>query len=135
MSERDAALFANEAFYAAINSRDAAAMDSLWLRSESVTCIHPGWDILIGTEEVLESWHRILSHDASPKIACRNAEALIHGDVAVVVCYEEIDGQLLAATNLFRRDGRSWRMIHHQAGPTAAHLPPEEEPARVPKPN
>ena len=41
--ERDAVLFTNEAFYRAFADRDLAAMDGLWSRHGSVTCIHPGW--------------------------------------------------------------------------------------------
>ena len=135
MSEREAVLFANEAFYLAIANRDTAAMEQLWAEAVRVACLHPGWDALVGRGEVLDSWRRILSHDAAPKIICRQPEVLIHGEVAIVVCYEDIEGQLLVATNVFRRDGRSWRMVHHQAGPTAARLPPEEDAPRAPKPN
>ena len=135
MSERDAVLFSNEAFYLAIADRDVGAMERLWARSSDVACLHPGWGALFGRDEVLDSWRRILSHDEAPKIVCRNPEVLMYGDVAVVVCYEDIEGQLLVATNIFRREGRGWLMIHHQAGPTAARLAPKEEAAEPPKPN
>jgi ketosteroid isomerase-like protein len=134
MSEQDAVLFANEAFYLAIASRDVEAMIRIWAE-DPVSCLHPGWAALVGRADVLESWERILSHDAAPKIICRKPRVLLHGEVAAVVCYEEIDGEFLVATNLFRREGRQWRMVHHQAGPTAAQLPPEEPPHGGPKPN
>jgi hypothetical protein len=42
-----------------------------------------------------------------------------------VVCIEIIEGSaLLAATNVYRRAGGAWRMVHHQASPIA--LPAEE---------
>lgn len=134
MSEQDAVLFANEAFYLAITSRDVGAMTRLW-GDEPVACLHPGWAALFGRKDVLASWQRILTHEASPKITCREPRALIHGDVAVVVCYEEIEGELLVATNIFRHEGRHWRMVHHQAGPTAARLSPEEPAPSAGKPN
>ncbi len=134
MSEHDAVLFANEAFYLAIVNRDVDAMRRMWAE-EPVACLHPGWAALVGRRDVLDSWERILSHEASPKIVCREPRALIHGDVAVVVCYEQIERDLLVATNIFRRDGRQWRMVHHQAGPTAAQLPPEEPAPTAAKPN
>ena len=46
----------------------------------------------------------------------------------VVVCYEEIEGQFLIATNMFVRDGPLWKMIHHQSGPTQGRPPPPDEP-------
>jgi ketosteroid isomerase-like protein len=135
MSERDAILFANEAFYLAITHRDIDAMSQVWAERGPVACLHPGWAALYGREEVLDSWRRILSHDEAPKIICREPQVQVHGDVAVVVCYEDIDGQLLVATNIFRREGRSWQMVHHQAGPTAARLQRREQPKSAPKPN
>lgn len=134
MSEHSAVLFANEAFYLAINHRDIEAMKQLWADGP-VACLHPGWAALLGRDDVLDSWQRILSHDAAPKIVCRQPRVLIHGEVAVVVCYEQIERDLLIATNIFRRDGRQWRLVHHQAGPTAARLPPEEPAQAATKPN
>jgi SnoaL-like domain len=135
MPERDAILFANEAFYLAIAHRDVDTMDRLWAQGVPVACLHPGWAALYGREEVLDSWRRILSHDEAPKIICREPQVLMYGDVAAVVCYEDIEGQLLVATNIFRREGRSWLMVHHQAGPTSARLARRDEPRTAPKPN
>lgn len=137
MSQRDAVLFANEAFYRAFADRDFASMDGLWSREAPVACIHPGWGALTSRREVLESWRRILANESSPKIACRGARAFLYGETALVICYEEIGDSVLVATNAFRREGRAWKMIHHQAGPTA-HVPgedDEEEAAGSPRPN
>ena len=134
MSEHDAVLFANEAFYLAIANRDVDAMRQLWAE-DPVACIHPGWAALMGRNDVLDSWQRILSHETAPKIVCREPRALIHGEVAVVVCYEQIERDLLVATNVFRRDGRQWRMVHHQAGPTAARLAADAPAQKKAKPN
>ena len=46
--------------------------------------------------------------------------AFVLGAVAYVICFEDLDGGYLVATNVFVREGSLWRMIHHQAGPTAA---------------
>ena len=43
MSELDAILFANEAFYHAFADGDSAAMEALWASQTPVCCIHPGW--------------------------------------------------------------------------------------------
>ncbi len=134
MSEHDAVLFANEAFYRAFVDRDAAAMEAVWASGEPVACIHPGWPPLSGRESVLESWRRILANPDSPMVACRQPTAFLYGDVAFVICYEAVGDAALVATNVFRREGRQWRMVHHQAGP-APSLPPEEEAEAPPRPN
>ena len=48
MSDEEAVLAANEAFYRAFAARDFAAMDALWAAEAPVACIHPGWDALVG---------------------------------------------------------------------------------------
>jgi ketosteroid isomerase-like protein len=130
-SELAAALAANEAFYKAFASRDHAAMERLWAREASVTSIHPGWGPLYGRKAVMDSWAGILANPAAPKIKCLGAKAILHGGVAVVLCYEEIELDLLVATNLFIKEGDTWKLVHHQAGPTVAR--PEGSPGKVPR--
>ena len=126
MSDRDALLFANEAFYRAFADRDMLAMEDVWSSTDPVACIHPGWGALTGREQVLESWAAIIANPDSPDIRVHAPVPHILGDTGFVICYEEIAGQYLIATNVFVRDGRLWRMVHHQAGPTAAVPQPEE---------
>ena len=120
MSDADAILFANEAFYRAFADRDSEAMLELWSRTAPVACVHPGWGALFGYEAVMESWLGIIRNPQSPAILCHDAHARQYGDTAAVICFEEIQGNYLIATNLFIREGRLWKMVHHQAGPTAA---------------
>ena len=125
MPDSEAVLFANEAFYRAFADRDVAAMEALWSRAAPVACLHPGWGPIFGRDEVMASWAAIVAAPGAPDIRCHAPRAHILGDVARVVCFEEIAGSLLVATNLFVREGRLWKMVHHQAGPTAAAPPPE----------
>ena len=127
MSDVDALLFANEAFYRAFADRDRDAMDAIWGDREPIVCIHPGWDLLSGRDEVMQSWAAIMGNPNSPDIGCHATVAHSKGDVGVVICYEELDGQFLLATNMFVRDGRLWKLIHHQSGPTEGRPPPPEE--------
>ena len=127
MSDIDALLFANEAFYRAFADRDAQAMDAVWGEREPIVCMHPGWDLLTGREAVMRSWAAIIANPRSPDIGCHAAVAHAKGDLGVVICYEELEDQFLLATNMFLRDGRLWKMIHHQSGPTQGRPPPEED--------
>ena len=117
MSECEAVLFANDAFYLCFAGEDVDGMDALWASDAPVTCIHPGWEALYGREEVLESWRSIIAGGA-PNIRCREPEVSIYGDFANVICFEEMDGGYLIATNTFVREAGQWKMVHHQAGPT-----------------
>jgi ketosteroid isomerase-like protein len=130
MSDTDAVLFTNEAFYRAFADRDEAAMDDLWSASAQVACLHPGWGPLMGREDVLSSWMAIIRNPESPAILCHDARAHVYGDTAYVICFEEVAGNVWVATTGFVREGRVWKMVHHQAGPTSVRPDPESgEPA------
>ncbi|MBI3451904.1 MAG: nuclear transport factor 2 family protein [Rhodospirillales bacterium] len=134
MSEYDATLFANEVFYRAFADRDFAAMEEIWSSGATVVCIHPGWTALVGYTEVMASWRRILANRNAPAIACHQAEAFVYGEVAFVVCYEQIDDNFLVATNIFRRENGRWKMVHHQAGPSAPPPSDDDEDSDEPAP-
>lgn len=119
MSDSETVLFANEAFYRAFADRDLAAMEAVWSHAASVSCLHPGWGPLYGRGDVMASWAGILSSPGSPKIRPHAARAMVHGDTALVVCFEALGAAFAIATNVFVREGSLWKMVHHQAGPTS----------------
>ncbi len=105
-------------------------MEELWAEVATVAVIPPGWQALTGRQEVLESWQAILEGPNSPEITCHGASAHVCGDVAYVLCYERVGDAFLVPTNIFAREGSAWRMVHHQAGPTAiTELPDESDSA------
>lgn len=129
MSDTDSVLFANEAFYRAFADKDLDIMADLWSRDSPVSCLHPGWGPLFDRSEVISSWAAILSGPESPNIRCVNPRVLLHGDVGTVICFEQLPGGTLVATNMFVREGSLWKMIHHQGAPTSAEIPVEETPS------
>ncbi len=124
MSDEEAVLAANREFYRAFAERDFAAMDALWARETPVACIHPGWDVLLGREPVMESWGAILGGPGAPQIRCEAPQVFVLGEGAFVICREVLGEQgRLIATNVFAREDGVWRMVHHQAGPARAPAP------------
>ena len=120
MSDQESILFVNEAFYRAFADRDIEAMNNLWSNKVSVSCIHPGWQPLFDRREILKTWKAILTSPDAPVIRSYNENVNIFGDTASVICIEELTEGILAATNIFHREGSLWKIIHHQAGPTSA---------------
>ncbi len=118
MSDQEAVLAANEAFYRAFAERDLPAMVALWSRRAPVACIHPGWNPLTDREAVMDSWAGILGGESSPDIRCLGPVAFVNGDTAFVICTEVLDDGFLVATNIFVREAGGWTMVHHQAGQT-----------------
>ncbi|HEY4682244.1 MAG TPA: nuclear transport factor 2 family protein [Candidatus Acidoferrales bacterium] len=116
---------ANRRFYLALEGLDLERMDRVWLHDDSVKCVHPGWELLSGWEEVRESWARIFENTGRMQVIISNVEVQMLGDVAWVVCNEKItsttdkgfDTALIQATNIFVRRGENWLMIHHHASP------------------
>ena len=113
-------LAANDAFYAAFNRKDAEAMDAVWSRSPEAGCIHPGWNLIRGRGEVIESWASILGNPNQARIVVGGASVTVLGDVAIVVCRELVAGSPLAATNVFVREDGAWKLLHHQSGPVTS---------------
>jgi ketosteroid isomerase-like protein len=121
MSEQDDILAANAAYYQAFTHADFTQISRIWA-DDDVSCVHPGWPVLVGRRAILESYRNILGNPDQDPIEPHNATAMIHGDEGRVICVELIAGTAfaLAATNWFRRVNGAWRMIHHQASPIAA---------------
>ena len=130
MSDADAVLFANEAFYRAFSDRDVEGMDMIWSREAPVSCLHPGWGPLHGRDEVMASWTAILSSPNAPAVRPQAARTTVLGDVAFVICFEALGDEFVVATNMFVREGSVWRMVHHQAGPTSERPPAEAAESR-----
>ncbi|TDI62449.1 MAG: DUF4440 domain-containing protein [Alphaproteobacteria bacterium] len=109
-------LSANEAFYDAFVAGDMQAMSAVWAAQTPITCLHPGWAPVAGREAVLESWRGIVESPQRPIIECHQPSVGIHGEMAIVLCYESLGGGFLFATNIFVQEDGAWRMIHHHAG-------------------
>ena len=131
MTDSDAVLAANLEFYRAFAARDLAAMNALWARRAPVACLHPGWTALTDRDAIIQSWEGILSSPDAPRIACFDEQVLLYGDVALVLCEEELDGGTLAASNLFVREDGEWRIAHHHAGQIVRRHAERRRPSRL----
>ena len=114
---------ANLRFYEAFGSLDIDLMERVWETSDRVLCIHPGWQLLMGWEEVRKSWERIFYNTTLMHFTITGAQVIIQGDSTWVSCIENITSVVDAratnlavqATNIFVRGEGGWRMVHHHA--------------------
>jgi ketosteroid isomerase-like protein len=118
MSEENAILAANAAYYRAFATGDFDEMSRVWAE-DGISCIHPGWPALIGREAVIGSYREIMRNPGQERVEHRNDHAIVTGGDGRVLCVEFVGGLALAATNWFSRIDGTWRMIHHQASPIA----------------
>lgn len=123
--------FANEAFYLAFNNRDMKQMADIWAVEYPSVCIHPGWAPLFGREDILQSWESIFAgQPEGSTIFCHGARVLQQDDLYSVICYEQLPGGWLVATNNFVVEAGDARLVHHQA--SQCMEPPEvDQPART----
>ncbi len=116
---------ANEKFYHAFESLDITKMDAIWAHQEYVTCIHPGWSIRVGWPLVRDSWVVIFNNIFSMDFSLTELQVQVAGDVAWVICTENITSRhgdatqesRVVATNLYERVEDAWTIIHHHGSP------------------
>lgn len=119
--EGEAVLAANQAFYDAHEARDLEAMATVWERSERIVCVHPGWPILRGWEDVMASWARIFTGPGRNQFIITNDLVTVEGDTAWVTLDENLMDRAatgtIAATNLYVRVDGAWRLTVHHGSP------------------
>ena len=106
----------NSAFYDAFSNGKSTEMSEIWSEKENISCIHPGWGSVVGRVAVIRSWQSILA--SPPKIRCTSPQAFINDHSGYVICFEEMGGNRLIATNIFHYEKSGWKLVHHQAGVT-----------------
>jgi ketosteroid isomerase-like protein len=135
MAAEEAVLAANERFYRAFESLDIKEMESVWLTTASVQCIHPGWGPLSGWSDVRDGWVRIFNNTSAMTFTPHILHVGVQGESAWVVCIEEITSRhadeehasQVLATNLFERRGKQWLMVHHHSSPVFRAASPDGE--------
>ncbi|MER6911075.1 nuclear transport factor 2 family protein [Streptomyces sp. NPDC000594] len=122
---------ANTLFYETMERGDFDALSGLWLEDE-ISCVHPGWPVLSGRGEVLRSYALIMANTEYIQFFLTDVKVAVSGDTALVTCTENIlsggpaesagelgplMGQLVVATNVFRRTPDGWRIWSHHGSP------------------
>ncbi|MFF9149856.1 nuclear transport factor 2 family protein [Streptomyces sp. NPDC014861] len=145
-ADRAAVEAANTAFYEAMEEGDFDRLEDLWLDdgASEISCVHPGWPVLTGRGEVLRSYALIMAHTDYIQFFLTDVRTSIGGDTALVTCTENIlsggpaedgaelgplVGQLVVATNTFRRTPEGWRIWSHHASPVLGGPDDETPPA------
>ncbi|MFI6093317.1 nuclear transport factor 2 family protein [Streptomyces sp. NPDC051218] len=107
-----------------------------------ISCVHPGWPVLTGRGEVLRSYALIMANTEYIQFFLTDVHVGVAGDTALVTCTENIlsggpppegggelgplVGQLVVATNVFRRTVDGWKLWSHHASPVLAETDDEE---------
>ncbi len=112
---------ANRSFYDAHEERNISAMSALWEHSARVVCVHPGWPILRGWDDVLQSWVGIFRGPGRNQFILTNEAIVVAGDVAWLTLDENLMGLegtgTVAATNVFAKSADRWLLVAHHGSP------------------
>jgi ketosteroid isomerase-like protein len=130
---------ANAAFYEAFQKLDLDGMGHLWARKVQVTCVHPGWDLVVGLRAVIESWRAIFEGTGELRFHTEDAHVTVRDGVGWVVSREVLRTELqgapvenaLTAVNTFVLEDDTWRIAHHHAGPVLSGRPRSVRPRDV----
>jgi ketosteroid isomerase-like protein len=115
--DREAVRAANQAFYQSFEDNDLDIMSDLWEHSDRITCVHPGWPMLRGWQQVSAAWFTLMTNGATNQFIITNERVEVEGDVAWVTCDENIlnaaSGATVAAMNTFVMSDGNWRLVAH----------------------
>ena len=123
-TDEDEVLAANRAFFQALESLDLAKMEAIWWHEDWVQSLHPGWNLIVGWDEVRESWANIFRSTLRMRVAISPPLVHVVGDAAWVTCRQELtytseEGfttAIVDVVNIFVRRNAEWRMaLHHAA--------------------
>jgi ketosteroid isomerase-like protein len=124
-SDYEEVLKANERFYRALGTRDLGLMESIWVKDERASCVHPGWVMLRGWEAIRQSWESVFDPLDQVEITLSNITVDIKGEVAWVTCIQQlvyvnrnpIMINVAQSTNIFEKHESGWLMVLHHASP------------------
>ena len=126
MSDIDEVHAVNDAFYAAHEARDIDVMSEVWEHTDRAVCVHPGWPILRGWNQVEQSWKGIFRGEGRSQFILTNTSTHVVGDMAWVTLEENLvdrgDTQAVAATNVFVRREGEWKLIAHHGSTIHARV-------------
>jgi len=125
VTETEAVTEANQRLYRAFETLDIEQMRVVWDEDPGVTCVHPGWPLIQGHGEVIQSWSNIFDNTMVMQLTITEASVSVEGEWAWVVCTERlrsvVDGRVsegkIEATNIFRKRGDRWLLVHHHGSP------------------
>ena len=109
-----AAARANRAFYRAFEKLDLEAMRAVWLDDDGVKCVHPGWRVLVGWKDVMDSWRSIFSGTTSVRFELAQVDLRRYGSFALATCEERVHLVDGAGERRFSPSG-----LHPSGGPIA----------------
>lgn len=123
--DKKAVLNATAQFYTALNQMFTGNLEQMkvvWSHADDVTYMGPGGGIKVGWDQVLKDWKAQAALKLGGKVEAVDLRIVVGQDLAVVSDYEngentnangERQKVSIRATNIFRKEDGTWKMIGH----------------------
>jgi ketosteroid isomerase-like protein len=133
MTARNDVRDASTRFYSALTRMaqgDARPMADVWSHGTAVSTMHPIGGREVGWDQVKEPWSKVAEISAGGEIRIEQQVIEVVGDAAYEIGVEA--GYLVLAgekvridqrvTNIYRREGGAWKLVHHHSDLSPAML-------------
>lgn len=126
---RDDVSEANRRYYRAFEARSVVEMADIWWRDDRAYCVHPGWPVLRGYKEIVNSYEMIFRSQEPLNFFLSEQDAIVESGVAWLTLSENLitpNGTPLAVavTNIFCFDRRrGWLLSGHHGSQIVIGLP------------
>ena len=126
---------ANDSFYQAFEELSIQYMDKIWSHNEGSSCVHPGWELVLGWIAIRGSWIQIFEDTESIKIRVNTLWYRKHGRVAIIICLENIQALVndkvlkfgVVTTNIFEEAEGKWFLTHYDGSALSNYFGPDSE--------
>ena len=133
MSTEDEVRGASAKFYAGLNRMtegDSGQLADIWSHSETVTTMHPIGGAQVGWSEVKESFDQVAGLASSGHVELAGQTIQSGGELAYELGIErgqfKLAGETITieqrVTNIYRREGGEWKIVHHHTDISPAML-------------
>lgn len=133
MAAKDEVRKASKQFYAALNQMingNAAALSGIWSHGAAATVMHPIGGRDVGWKKVRASWENLAKIATGGKVKLRGQRIEVVGNAAYELGVEHGDVELSGerasiehrVTNVYRREAKGWKIVHHHTDTSAAMI-------------
>lgn len=121
MSADDEVRAVSDQFYVALSHMDVPQMQSIWSQSNTVTTMHPMGGEQVGWPDVRKSFEEAAGAMTDVRVELVDRRIQTGEDLAYETGIERGRGKIAGeqveiehrVTNVYRREGGQWKMVHH----------------------
>lgn len=128
MSTEDEVRAVSDRFYSALNHLDVSQLQNVWSQSSTVSTMHPMGGAQFGWPEVRKSFEDAAGAMSDVHVELADPMIQTGNDLAYETGVERGSGTVAGerieiehrVTNVYRREGGQWKMVHHHTDVSSA---------------